>query len=319
MSGSHPPSAPPDLSSRPVVLGIVGDSASGKTTLSRGLVQALGVDAVTHVCTDDYHRYDRKQRAELGITPLDPECNYMDIMAQHLNLLRQGEPILKPVYQHSHGTFGPPVYVKASRFLIVEGLLGYHTEKLRDAYDVRVYLDPPEELRRSWKVARDTSGRGYTEAEVLADLDRREPDSSAYIRPQSRYADMCVRRSVPPDGGDSDHLDAELILRDGIPHPDLAPFVEDPEAGITLADRRDGGRLLCIPGSLDRTRALAIEELIWDRLHFARHLRSAHLGEVRIAGEQHRSESLALVQLLILYHLATAVATVALGGAEHRR
>ena len=60
----------------------------GKTTITRGLVRCLGEDAVTHVCTDDYHKYDRAQRAELGITPLHPDCNYIDIMEQHLALLR---------------------------------------------------------------------------------------------------------------------------------------------------------------------------------------------------------------------------------------
>ena len=57
---------------RPIVLGVVGDSAAGKTTISGGLVGILGEEQVTHVGTDDYHRYDRKQRAERGITPLDP-------------------------------------------------------------------------------------------------------------------------------------------------------------------------------------------------------------------------------------------------------
>src|ERR1022692_3321093 len=97
---------------RPVILGVVGDSATGKTTITRGLVRVLGEDNVKHVCTDDYHRYDRKQRAELGITPLDPDCNYLDIMAQDLLHIRRGQPILKPVYRHHDGTFGPPEYVK---------------------------------------------------------------------------------------------------------------------------------------------------------------------------------------------------------------
>ena len=57
---------------RSIILGVVGDSAAGKTTLTRGLVRVLGEDNVTHVCTDDYHRYDRRQRAERGITPLTP-------------------------------------------------------------------------------------------------------------------------------------------------------------------------------------------------------------------------------------------------------
>jgi len=108
---------------RPIILGVVGDSAAGKTTLTRGLVRILGEEQVTAVATDDYHRYDRKQRAERRITPLHPDCNYLDIMSQHLHLLRQGEPILKPVYVHSDGSFGPPVYVDPKPFTIVEGLL----------------------------------------------------------------------------------------------------------------------------------------------------------------------------------------------------
>ena len=106
---------------RPVILGVVGDSAAGKTTLTRGLVRVLGEENVTHVCTDDYHRYDRKQRAELGITPLHPDCNYLDIIAQHLAHLRKGEPILKPVYRHQDGTFGPPVYVKPGALHVDRG------------------------------------------------------------------------------------------------------------------------------------------------------------------------------------------------------
>jgi phosphoribulokinase len=90
---------------RPIILGVVGDSASGKTTLTRGLVRVLGQEQVSHVCLDDYHRYDRSQRADMGLTPLDPGCNHMDIMGQHLLLLRRGEAVMKPVYRHSDGTF----------------------------------------------------------------------------------------------------------------------------------------------------------------------------------------------------------------------
>src|SRR5208283_242362 len=85
---------------RPIVLGIVGDSAAGKTTITQGLVNILGVNCVTHVCTDDYHKYDRKERAERGITALHPECNYMDVIELHLERLHYGQPILKPVYYH---------------------------------------------------------------------------------------------------------------------------------------------------------------------------------------------------------------------------
>jgi phosphoribulokinase len=299
---------------RPVILGVVGDSAAGKTTITRGLVRVLGEDDVSHICTDDYHRYDRKQRAELGITPLHPDCNYIDVLTQHLVHLRRGEPVLKPVYRHHDGTFGPPVYVRPERFTVIEGLLGYYVPEMRDIYDVRVFLNPPEELRRRWKVQRDCSRRGYTTDQVLAELDRREQDSEAFIRPQRRHADMLVSFAARGgDGADPTQLDAELTLRDGLPHPDLSPFVHDADDGLTLVDR-DGERVLRIPGLIDPSHAAAIEETIWERMHFATHLRARRLGEFTIGTELYRSESLALVQLLILYHLVTAKATVALGG-----
>ena len=302
---------------RPIILGVVGDSAAGKTTMTRGLVRILGEQQVTAVSTDDYHCYDRKQRAERRITPLHPDCNYLDIMSQHLGHLRQGDPILKPVYVHADGTFGPPVYVDPKPFTIVEGLLGYHTAEIRRCYDVRVYLAPPEELRRRWKVQRDTSRRGYTTDQVLKELDKRESDSAEFIRPQERHADMVVAFQPRDDDGDPDALDAEMILRDTLPHPDLSPFIGDGDRGITLRERGTE-RHVGVPGKMDRDVAAEIEEAIWAKLHFATHLRSDRLGEYTIGTNLHRSESLALVQLLILYHLVTAKATIALGGAGVR-
>jgi phosphoribulokinase len=312
-----PPLSNPEekrLNPRPVILGVVGDSAAGKTTITRGLVRVLGEQNVAHICTDDYHRFDRRQRAELQITPLHPDCNHMDILAQHLAHLRRGEPILKPVYRHKDGTFGPPEYVAPQRFMIIEGLLGYHTPEMRETYDVRVFLAPPEELRRKWKVQRDCTRRGYTTDQVLAELDRREDDSLAFIRPQHRYADLIVSFMEPTgDGADPAHLDAQLTLRDGLPHPDLSPFVECSDGAMTLTER-GSERVLHIPGSVNPAHGQAIEEAIWERMHFATHLRSRRLGEFTVGTDLHRSESLALVQLLILYHLVTAKAAIALGG-----
>ena len=300
---------------RPIILGVVGDSAAGKTTITRGLVRALGEENVTHVATDDYHRYDRRQRAERDITPLHPDCNYIDIMGQHLRHLRDGDAILKPVYRHKDGTFGAPAYVEPRRFTVVEGLLCFHTAQLRDAIDVRVFLAPPEDLRRRWKVQRDCSRRGYTTDQVLAEIDRRERDSETYIRPQQRWADLVV--SFMPSDGEPEHLDAELTLRDGLPHPDLSQFCDETDGAVRMIDRgRD--RAIHVPGNLERERATEIEEAIWERMHFASHLRSHRLGEFTVGTELHRSESLAIAQLLILHHLVLATAAVALGGVGTR-
>jgi phosphoribulokinase len=294
------------------MLGVVGDSAAGKTTITRGLVRLLGEQHVTHIAADDYHRYDRAQRADRGITPLDPDCNHVDIMEQHFQEVRAGRSILKPVYQHKDGTFAPPVYVTPRQFTVVEGLLAYHTKALRDVFDIRVFLAPPEDLRRQWKVDRDCSRRGYTTDQVLEELDRREPDSAAFIRPQERYADILVSFR-PGDRSDQGHLDAEVTLRQGLVHPDVAPHINAEDRGMTLFDG-NGERTLLISGDIDHDYAAQIEEAIWDRVHFASHLRSERLGEFTIGTQLYRSESLALVQLLVLYHLVTARASVALGG-----
>ncbi|HTZ93827.1 MAG TPA: phosphoribulokinase [Streptosporangiaceae bacterium] len=313
---------------RPIILSIAGDSGSGKTTITRGVVRVLGEERVTHFCADDYHRYDRRQRAERGITPLDPECNYLDVLTQDVRHLRQNEAILKPVYQHADGTFGPPVYMKPARFVIAEGLLINHTSELREMFDVRVYLNPPEEIRRRWKVARDCSRRGYSTDQVLRELDRRERDSEAFIRPQRHYADMVVS-FVPGRLQGPDQLDAHLFLRDSLPHPDLSGVVRvvgdsaaEAEAAavedeLTLIER-PGEQELRIPGTISAERALELEEAIWDRMHFASHLRQQRLGEFTTGPDLHRSDALALTQLLLLYQLVTARAVIALGGQTAR-
>ena len=99
---------------RPIILGIVGDSAAGKTTITSGLVKLLGADRVTHVCADDYHKYDRRERKALNITALHPDCNYLDILELHLERLHYGQPILKPVYDHSTGSLVRPLLFQRS-------------------------------------------------------------------------------------------------------------------------------------------------------------------------------------------------------------
>ena len=89
------------MSTEPVMLAIVGDSAAGKTTLTEGIVRLLGNDRVAVICTDDYHRYDRAQRARAGHHAARPR---VQLHGRHgaasARCSRRGEPILKPVYDH---------------------------------------------------------------------------------------------------------------------------------------------------------------------------------------------------------------------------
>ena len=85
------------------MLAVAGDSGAGKTTLARGLADGLGRYRAASICVGDYHRYDRAERKALSFTVLNPQCNYIAIMEQHLRLLALGHPILKPVYNHAEG------------------------------------------------------------------------------------------------------------------------------------------------------------------------------------------------------------------------
>jgi len=301
------------------MLAVVGDSASGKTTLTRGLARVLGEEQVAQVPCDDYHRFDRAQRKALGITPLDPEANYLDILAQDLEALSHQRPVLKPTYRHADGTLGPPEYLAPGPYTVVDGLLCLATDTLRRRFDCTVYLDPPEDLRRSWKLLRDTTRRGYTTDEVLDEMDRRERDSVKWVRPQRAFADLVITFR-PGRNPEDKNLDAQVLLRPTVPHPDLTGLGGEGPEDLTITDLPHGDQLLTVPGMLPAGRAQEIEEAIWDRLHFARHLQLDRLGVFTRGMDLYRSDALAITQLLVLYQLVTARATRALdvAGAPHR-
>jgi phosphoribulokinase len=263
------------------------------------------------ICTDDYHRYDRAQRAAAGLSALDPRSNYIDILEQHLRLLRGGEPILKPVYDHRQGTLESPEYVRPKDFVIAEGLLGYTTRTMRDCYDVKIYLDPEEDLRKRWKLHRDTTRRGYKREEVLFQLERRESPSQAFIHPQRTFADIVIRfqRSKGANGSDT-QLDVRHILRPTLPHPDFTPLFDgSSNAGLhlELARDRDGKPVdvLEINGNISDQRAERIEDLLWNLIPEAGHLRD-QVGQIDVANGARKSHPLALSQLLVGFHAVKA-------------
>lgn len=301
------------MQKKPILLGIVGDSGAGKTTITKGIAKVLGEDRVAIICTDDYHKYNRVQRAAKGITPLHPDCNHLDIAEQHLLLIKSGQPILKPNYNHSTGDFDPPSYVYPKDFVIVEGLLGYYTKTMRDAYDVKLYLAPPDDLNIPWKMARDTQRRGYTRAAVEREMELRKPDAEAYIRPQRKWADMVICFRQPPDrqGETGPRLDVSLILRPTLPHPDLSAVLEGADHGLQLRMDRDMGLpvdRLEINGNISDDKAGQLEDLLWRHIPGEhQHLRNGDIGTIITnTGDKVKSYPLALTQLLVAYHLLKA-------------
>jgi phosphoribulokinase len=297
---------------RPVMLAIAGDSAAGKTTLTRGIAAALGPGRATAICVDDYHRYDRAERRGVPFTVLNPDSNYIEIMEQHLQLLALGRPILKPVYDHGSGQLVRPVLVEPRDFVLVEGLLPLHSKLARACFDITVYLDPPEEIRRKWKLRRDCAERGYARDQVLAELERREPESAAYIRPQRQWADIGVR-FAPIEGralAPGTPLSAELLLRPTIQHPDLTDVLTDDDrrtVHLKLIRDADGRPVdaLHIHGYAPREDSRIVEKAIWEQLS------SGHgtpmPDSLGCLANGQRSEALAIAQLLLVWHLLEAL------------
>jgi phosphoribulokinase len=180
-------------SGRVFVFGIAGDSGSGKTTISRGIKRILGEEMVCSFSMDDYHSLDRMQRKERNITPLHPDANHLELLADHLELLRRGEMINKPIYDHCKGEICGTVPFGPAPVIIVEGLHPFFTERLRRLIDFKIFVDPSRSVKRLWKVRRDVGERGYQPAQVMAEILQREPDYKLYVDIQKIYAEIVVK------------------------------------------------------------------------------------------------------------------------------
>jgi len=180
-------------SQRVFVFGIAGDSGSGKTTISRGIRRILGKEMVASFSMDDYHSLDRSERRARNITPLNPSANHLDLLADHLEALRRGESIEKPVYDHSIGEIEGTKLFGPAPVIIVEGLHPFYTERLRQAIDFKIFVDPSRQVKRLWKVRRDVGERGYDADQVRDEILKREPDYKLYIDIQKIYAEIVVK------------------------------------------------------------------------------------------------------------------------------
>jgi phosphoribulokinase len=173
-------------------IGVAGDSGSGKTTFTQGIRDIFGSDLVSTITLDDYHRLDREGREREGLTALNPAANRIDLLEKHLIMLRRGVPIEKPVYNHSTGTFDPPVIFRPTRILILEGLHTLLTPTLRKYLDFTLFVDPARGVKYDWKIRRDMAKRGYSKEAVLGEIVKREPEYERYIAPQKEFADAVI-------------------------------------------------------------------------------------------------------------------------------
>jgi phosphoribulokinase len=277
----------------------------------------LGRERITTVCLDDYHSLDRRERALVGLTPLNPRANNFALMEEQLWALKRGAAIAKPVYDHADGTFKGPEVIEPNEVVIVQGLHPFLLPGVREAFDLKVWLDPDDELRIRWKLHRDVAKRGYNEAEVRAEIEARRADAELHIRPQRAHADMVVQFSGPAAGprhDEQDALNVRLVQRHSMPRLDFEHGLDN---GRTVRLRNDvededGCRadIIDIDGLISADDAAQIERAVWrhasDRHHHLHHLRQRELGTYEEPSGRGHSDPLGLTQLILAHRILSA-------------
>ena len=178
------------LMRRPYAIGIAGDSGSGKDTLCRALCDVFDTRRVAHVLGDDYHRFPRRGLPWNVLTHLDPKANDLERLGQDVLALKSGQDRYIPHYDHDTGLLTAPRRVKSRDLVVVNGLHAFYSDRLRNAFDLKIFLAMDEDLRRALKIERDTRERGKSAEEVVASIEKRQPDNLKYVQPQAAVADL---------------------------------------------------------------------------------------------------------------------------------
>jgi phosphoribulokinase len=230
---------------RVVVIGVAGDSGCGKSTFLRRLIDLFGEEFMTVICLDDYHSLDRKQRKEQGVTALNPKANNFDLMYEQIKALKNGQAIDKPIYNHETGEIDPPERIEPNKIIVIEGLHPLYDERMRSLIDFGVYLDISDEVKINWKIQRDMAERGHRYEDVIAAINARRPDFSAYIEPQKEFADVVIQilpTQLLPDDKESKILRVRLLQKDGVEGFEPVYLFDE---GSTIDWRPCGRKLTC--------------------------------------------------------------------------
>jgi uridine kinase len=184
----------------PVIIGVAGGSASGKTTVSQAILERVGQDRIAYIQHDSYYK-DLSHLAleERRVMNFDhPDSLENELLIRHLRELRAGRPIQVPTYEFS-------TYVRLSEtrtigpepVILVEGILVFADRELRDMMDVKIYVDAAADIRFIRRLERDINERGRSVRSVIDQyLSTVRPMHLEFVEPSKRYADVII-----PQGG----------------------------------------------------------------------------------------------------------------------
>ena len=192
-----------------LVVGIAGGTSSGKTTITRSIVERFGSD-VTVIYHDNYYRehhelsYD--ERVKLNYD--HPNAFDTDMLVRDLTALKAGKTVQCPLYDYvTYDRSENTITIKPARIIIVEGILIYHFEELRALMDIKLYVDADADVRILRRISRDVKERGRTLDSVINQyLTTVKPMHEAFVEPSKRYADVIV-----PEGGEN-RVALEMVI-----------------------------------------------------------------------------------------------------------
>lgn len=182
-----------------LVIGIAGGTGSGKTTLMNNIMERFG-DVVTVLSHDNYYkRHDElpyEERCKLNYD--EPAAFDTSLMVYHLDQLRHGYEIDCPVYDFTvYNRSDRTIHLVPKKVIIVEGILIFENEALRDLMDIRIFVDTDADVRLCRRIKRDVNKRGRTLESVLKQYQETvKPMHEKYVEPSKRYANIVV-----PEGG----------------------------------------------------------------------------------------------------------------------
>ena len=182
-----------------LVIGIAGGTGSGKTTLMKNIVNRFG-DVVTVISHDNYYkRHDDLTYEERCLINYDePAAFETELMVEHLAALRRGETIQCPVYDFTvHNRSNDVITIVPKQVIIVEGILIFADEELRELMDIRIFVDTDADVRLCRRIKRDVTKRARTLESVLTQYQTTvKPMHEKYVEPSKRFANIVV-----PEGG----------------------------------------------------------------------------------------------------------------------
>ena len=178
------------------VIGVAGGSGSGKTTVVRKIVESIGLEHVTVLDHDRYYR-DRndlrlEERAALNYD--HPDALETDLMVRHVRELKAGRAVAVPQYDFTrHARLTETEMFQPRRALIVEGILIFTDQALRDLMDIKVFVDTDSDTRFIRRLQRDVAQRGRTMESVIEQYQHTvKPMHLEFVEPSKRYADVIV-------------------------------------------------------------------------------------------------------------------------------